>query len=55
MVKSDLCTLFNNNTPHSDQKVNYLVGTPVYAQNRAKSVGLFVDLISCALISVVSI
>ena len=31
-------TLFNNNTPHSDQKLNYLVGTPVYAQDRAKSV-----------------
>ena len=30
--------LFNNNTPHSDQKMNYLVGTPVYSQNRAESV-----------------
>ena len=29
---------FNNNTPHSDQKLNYLAGTPVYASNRAKSV-----------------
>ena len=29
--------LFNNNTRHSDQKLNYLVGTPVYAQHRAES------------------
>ena len=24
------CTLFTKNTPHRDQKLNYLVGTPVY-------------------------
>ena len=29
---------FNNNTPHSDEKLNYLVGTHVYEQNRAKTV-----------------
>ena len=33
-----LYTLFNNNTAHSEQKPNYLVGTPVHAQNRAASV-----------------
>ena len=31
-------TLSNNITPYSDQKLNYLVGTPVYAQNLANIV-----------------
>ena len=30
-------TFLNNNTPHRDQKLNYLVGTPVYGRSKTVS------------------